>query len=78
MPPSKATRAVLPPPAEPEAREFKGPDGESMYGVPNPTIDLHDALPHARKGYQALIDRADESVDEMNRLLDDYGNFLGA
>lgn len=62
-------------PAEPEAREFKGPHGETMYGVPNPTIDLHDALLQARKGYQALIERADESVDEMNRLLDDYDNF---
>jgi hypothetical protein len=46
-----------------------------MYGVPNPSIDLHDALIQARKGYQALIERADESVDEMNRLLDDYDNF---
>ena len=64
-----------PPPAEPEAREFKGPDGETMYGVPNPTIDLDDALIQAREEYQALIERADESVDEMNRLLDDYDNF---
>jgi len=64
-----------PPPAEPEAREFKGPDGETMYGVPNPSIDLDDALIQAREEYQALIERADESVDEMNRLLDDYDNF---
>jgi hypothetical protein len=46
-----------------------------MYGVPNPTIDLHEALVEARKGYQALTRRADESVDEMERLLDDYDNF---
>ena len=46
-----------------------------MYGVPNPTIDLHDALVDVRKSYQALTERADESVDEMNRLLDDYDNF---
>jgi hypothetical protein len=46
-----------------------------MYGVPNPTLDLHDALIQARKEYQALTERADESVDEMNRRLDDYDNF---
>jgi S1-C subfamily serine protease len=62
---------------EPEsgARAFEGPNGAKMYGVPNPTIDLHDALIQARKEYQALTERADESVDEMNRRLDDYDNF---
>jgi S1-C subfamily serine protease len=64
-----------PPPPEPEAREFEGPDGETMYGVPNPTIDLHDALIQVRQEYQALTERADESVNEMNRLMDDYDNF---
>jgi serine protease Do len=64
-----------PPAPEPEAREFTGPNGETMYGVPNPTIDLDEALTQARQGYQALIERADESADEMNRLLDDYDNF---
>jgi serine protease Do len=64
-----------PPPPEPEAREFKGPNGETMYGVPNPEIDLSDALKEARKGYQALIERADQSIDEMNKALDDYDNF---
>ncbi len=63
------------PPADPKAREFSGANGEKMYGVPNPTIDLHEALVEARKGYQALTRRADESVDEMERLLDDYDNF---
>lgn len=74
---SPGVRAQAPPlpAAEPKAREFKGPAGEAMYGVPNPTIDLDDALIHARKAYQALIERADESVDEMNRLIDDYDNF---
>jgi serine protease Do len=66
---------AAPPPAEPNAREFEGANGEKMYGVPNPTIDLHEALVEARKGYQALIERADESVDEMDRLMDDYDNF---
>jgi hypothetical protein len=46
-----------------------------MYGVPNPTIDLDDALIQARKGYRALIERADKSVDEMDRLMEDYDNF---
>jgi len=65
-----------PPPApEPEAREFTGPNGETMYGVPNPTIDLHEALIQVRQEYQALTERADESVNEMNRLMDDYDNF---
>jgi serine protease Do len=73
--PRAGARAAPPPPAEPKAREFKGPAGETMYGVPNPTIDLDDALIQARKAYQALIERADESVDEMNRLIDDYDNF---
>lgn len=66
-----------PSPSLPESapREFEGRDGETMYGVPNPEIDLHDALIHARKGYQVLIERADESVGEMHRLLDDYDDF---
>lgn len=72
----KTEQELPPPPApEPQAREFKGPDGETMYGVPNPTIDLHEALIQARQEYQALTERADESVDEMNRLMDDYDNF---
>ncbi len=74
--PAPLTRAPansLPP--EPQARAFSGPNGESMYGFPNPTIDPNDALIEVRKSYQALTERADESVDEMNRLLDDYENF---
>ena len=71
--PPQTTRVA--PPADPKAREFEGANGEKMYGVPNPTIDLHEALVEARKGYQALIERADESVQEMDRLLDDYDNF---
>jgi serine protease Do len=63
------------PEPESKARAFEGPDGAKMYGVPNPTLDLHDALIQARKEYQALTERADESVDEMNRRLDDYDNF---
>jgi serine protease Do len=76
-PPVLRTEPDLPPPPapEPEAREFTGPDGQTMYGVPNPTIDLHEALIQARQEYQALTERADESVDEMNRLMDDYDNF---
>jgi S1-C subfamily serine protease len=76
-PPAPEPEPDLPPPPgpEPEAREFRGPDGETMYGVPNPTIDLHEALIQARQAYQALTERADESVDEMNRLMDDYDNF---
>jgi S1-C subfamily serine protease len=60
---------------EPEAREFVGPEGETMYGVPNPDVDLDEALLYAREGYQKLIERADESVREMDRLFDDYDNF---
>jgi serine protease Do len=76
-PPALKVEPDLPPPPapEPEAREFRGSDGETMYGVPNPTIDLHEALIQARQEYQALTERADESVDEMNRLMDDYDNF---
>ena len=76
--PEPLAKPVMPvpaPPADPKAREFEGANGEKMYGVPNPTIDLHEALVEARKGYQKLIKRADDSVDEMDRLLDDYDNF---
>jgi hypothetical protein len=38
-------------------------------------MDLHEFLLEARRGYEALTRRADESVDEMNRMLDDYDNF---
>ena len=60
---------------EPRARAFEGPDGESMYGVPNPDIDLDQALLRARERYRELIDRADESIREMERRFDDYDNF---
>jgi hypothetical protein len=75
--PTEAAVTPLSPPSppDPKARAFEGPNGEKMYGVPNPTIDLHDALDHAREGYEALIERADRSVEEMDRLLDDYDNF---
>jgi hypothetical protein len=63
------------PPLDPKAREFEGAKGETLYGVPNPMMDLHEALVEAREAYEALTRRADESVDEMNRLLDDYDNF---
>ncbi len=55
------------PPADPGARSFSGPDGESMFGVPNPEIDLDEALVHARSAYRELIERADRSVDELDR-----------
>ena len=64
-----------PPPPEPQAREFSGPAGESMFGVPNQQSDLHDVLDHVREGYEELTKRADDSIDEMNQLLDDYDNF---
>ena len=63
------------PPADPGARSFAGPDGESMFGVPNPKIDLDEVLVHARSAYRDLIERADRSVDELDRLIDDYDNF---
>jgi V8-like Glu-specific endopeptidase len=64
-----------PPPPEPEAREFEGPNGETMYGVPNPENDLDDALVEARKAYRELTERRDRSIEEMDQLLDDYDNF---
>ena len=63
------------PAAEPGVREFKGPNGERFYGVPNPDVDLDDTLKYARRSYRELIERANESIDEMDRLLDDYENF---
>jgi serine protease Do len=63
------------PAPEPRARAFEGPDGESMYGVPNPDIDLDEALLRARERYREVIDRADESVREMESRFDDYDNF---
>ena len=74
-PPVERSSPEPAPAPEPEPREFEGPDGETMYGVPNPDVDLDEALLRAREGYRQLIERADESVDEMNRLLEDYENF---
>jgi serine protease Do len=73
--PEPSPRRSPPPELSPEPREFEGPGGETMYGVPNPDVDLDEALLHAREGYRELIERADESVREMNRLLDDYDDF---
>lgn len=74
-PPVERSSPELSPEFSPEPREFEGPDGETMYGVPNPDVDLDEALLHAREGYRELIERADESVREMDRLLDDYDDF---
>jgi S1-C subfamily serine protease len=73
--PQLQQKMAPPPPSDPGVREFEGPHGETMYGVPNPAIDLDDALIQARKGYEMLIERADESIQEMDRLIDDYDNF---
>ncbi len=73
--PQPQPKMAPPPPSDPGVREFEGPHGETMYGVPNPTIDLDDALIQARKSYEMLIERADESIQEMDRLIDDYDNF---
>ncbi len=62
-------------PAEPGVREFEGPNGESYYGVPNPDVELDETLKYARRSFRELIKRADQSIDEMNRLLNDYENF---
>jgi len=74
-PPVTAREEPPPPPVEPKAREFKGPNGQTMYGVPNPDVDLDDALQQARAGYKALIERANKSFDEMDKMIDDYDNF---
>ena len=63
------------PAPEPRARAFEGPGGESMFGVPNPDIDLGEALMRARERYRKVLDRADESVHEMESRFDDYDNF---
>lgn len=74
-PPPRAEPRPPPPPPEPEAREFTGPDGSTMYGVPNPEIDLHDALQHARKEYAEVLKRADQSIRDLEQAFDDYDNF---
>jgi len=73
--PEPSPRPSRAPEPGPEPREFEGPDGGTMYGVPNPDVDLDEALLQAREGYRKLIERADESVREMDRLLEDYDDF---
>ena len=63
------------PPVESEAREFTAPDGTRMYGVPNLENDLADSLMQVRAAYAELTKRRDQSIDEMERLFDDYDNF---
>ncbi|HKK50992.1 MAG TPA: trypsin-like peptidase domain-containing protein, partial [Myxococcota bacterium] len=73
--PERRREEPPPPSRDEEPREFEGPDGETMYGVPNPEVDLDEALLYAREGFQKLMERADESVQEMDRLFDDYEDF---
>ncbi len=73
--PQRAEPLPPPPPAEPEAREFVGPDGTRMYGVPNLENDLNDSLKQVREAYSELTKRRDKSIDEMEKLFDDYDNF---
>lgn len=74
LPPRRA-EPVPPPPVEPEAREFVGPDGTRMYGVPNLGNDLDESLMQVREAYAELTKRRDQSIDEMEKLFDDYDNF---
>lgn len=77
-PPPVAPRPTPPAPEpepEPEAREFKTPDGTKMYGVPNMENDLDEALQQARKAYAEVLKRADKSVRELESAIDDYDNF---
>lgn len=64
-----------PPPPEPKAREFVGPDGTRMYGVPNLENDLDESLMQVREAYAELTRRRDQSIDEMEKRFDDYDNF---
>ena len=73
--PSRAEPVPPPPPVEPEAREFVGPDGTRMYGVPNLENDLNESLMQVREAYAELTKRRDQSIDEMEKLFDDYDNF---
>ncbi|MGB0618536.1 MAG: S1C family serine protease [Myxococcota bacterium] len=74
--PRRAQAEALPlPPVEPEASEFTAPDGTRMYGVPNLENDLADSLMQVREAYAELTKRRDQSIDEMERLFDDYDNF---
>ena len=74
-PASRRARPPPPPPVEPEAREFVGPDGTRMYGVPNLENDLDESLMQVREAYAELTKRRDKSIDEMEKLFDDYDNF---
>jgi hypothetical protein len=60
---------------EPGVRDFKGPHGEPMYGVPNPTMDLRAALNQARRAYGKKTKGPDKSRDRKRRPADDYDNF---
>lgn len=73
--PQRAEPLPPPPPAEPEAREFVGPDGTRMYGVPNLENDLNESLMQVREAYAELTKRRDQSINEMEKLFDDYDNF---
>ena len=76
LPPRRAEPVPPPPlPVEPEAREFVGPDGTRMYGVPNLENDLDESLMQVREAYAELTKRRDKSIDEMEKLFDDYDNF---
>lgn len=76
LPPRRAEPVPPPPlPVEPEAREFVGPDGTRMYGVPNLENDLDESLMQVREAYAELTKRRDQSIDEMEKLFDDYDNF---
>ena len=74
-PPRNAERVPPAPPVEPEAREFVGPDGTRMYGVPNLENDLNESLMQVRESYAELTKRRDQSIEEMEKLFDDYDNF---
>lgn len=64
------------PPSKPEtqAREFKAADGTIMYGVPN-TLDLGDALEHARKEYTDALQKTDQTVRDIERAVENLDNF---
>jgi len=73
--PSAVPPATSPSVIQPEMREFTASDGTRMYGVPNRENDLSASLRRVREAYSALSSRRDESVEEMERLFEEYDNF---
>ena len=68
-PPAVAAPKTSPPVPAEEPQEFKGKNGETMFGVPNRSFELRKTM---KRAHRLALEHADEAFDELDTEFDDF------